>query len=202
MNAAEEGIGYKGVYIKISYAAVFGSLAAVISLLRIEIPMPILFWLKFDFAEIPDMIAYFLGGFKVGLSTAFIHMIILNMAAEHPGIGPAAKFLAVISMMIGISLYRRWRRGSSLIGMLSIAIILRVFIMTIANIVIFYVFLPGLLKALPGILSPFFGEIRSIEAALIVTLLLTGIYNIIHTLLTLIISVKIYGAAIRYLRAY
>jgi len=190
----------RSAYIKISYCAVFGALAALISILKFEIPMPILFWLKFDFAEIPDMIAYLLGGFEVGIITTFIHMLLLNISATHPIIGPMAKFSAVISMMIGISILRRIKSNPGLISSITTAMVFRVVIMTFVNIIIFYVFLPGVLLAMPKILEPFFGNLGSVEAALLVALALTGVYNAIHTGLTLSLAYNLYEAASKYLK--
>ncbi|PCN50978.1 hypothetical protein B6U99_01545 [Candidatus Geothermarchaeota archaeon ex4572_27] len=160
-------------HVKVAYVAVFGAMAAVISLLKIEIPFPILVWLKFDFAEIPDLIAYLLGGLWVGVVTAFVHMLLLNIAAMHPVIGPVMKFLAVISMMVGISAWRKLKHNP---GMLSS------------------------LAAMPEILRPFFGEIGSVEAAFMIALGLTGIYNALHTVLTIVISYKVFDVAVRYIR--
>lgn len=187
-------------HVKVAYVAVFGAMAAVISLLKIEIPFPILVWLKFDFAEIPDLIAYLLGGLWVGVVTAFVHMLLLNIAAMHPVIGPVMKFLAVISMMVGISAWRKLKHNPGMLSSLAVAAVFRVVIMTFANIVCFYVFLPEVLKAMPEILRPFFGEIGSVEAAFMIALGLTGIYNALHTVLTIVISYKVFDVAVRYIR--
>lgn len=197
MRAVAETVS---THIKVAYVAVFGAIAAAISLLKVEIPFPILVWLKFDFAEIPDLIAYLLGGPWVGIATAFVHMLLLNIAAMHPIVGPAMKFLAVVSMIMGISVLRTLRPNPGMWSSLAMAAVFRVIIMTLANIVCFYMFLPEVLKALPGILRPFFGEIGSVEAALIIALGLTGIYNALHTVLTVVISYKVFDAAVRYLR--
>ena len=182
------------VTVKISICAIFSALASVISILHIEIPMPILTYLKFDFAEIPDYIAFYVAGFDVGVFTAFIHMLILNLYTEFPIIGPSAKFLAVVSMMLGTWIY--WRIVKSLnskvtfIGEYSLASVFRVLIMTLYNLLIFYVLMPNFLNYLPILLKPIFGSL-SLFNAIIIVLALTGIYNIVHAFLTISISRKI-----------
>jgi len=190
----------KNLALKISYSAIFGALAAVVSFLKIKFPMPILFWLKFDFAEIPDFLAFYVGGLSVGITTTLIHYIILNLGVPvHPVIGPLAKLTAVISMMIGINILRVIRKSTGLLSELVSAIVFRVIIMTFMNIAIYYIFIPNVLEKLPQILKPFFGEIGSIEAAFLIVLGLTGIYNALHAILTVVVSNRIYIAAKRYL---
>ena len=190
----------RSISLKISYSAIFGALAATISFLHIRFPMPILFWLEFDFAEIPDFIAYYIGGFNVGVATAFIHCLILNLGNPvHPIVGPLAKFSAVVSMMIGISFLKKFMKEIGLITQLLSAMIFRVTIMTFVNILIFYVFIPSVLQALPKILAPFFGKISTVEVAFLITLGLTGIYNALHTIMTVIIANRIFVVIRRYL---
>lgn len=190
----------KIIALKISYSAIFGALAIVISLLKIEFPMPILFWLKFDFAEVPDLLAFYIGGLDVGIATTLIHYIILNLGTPvHPVIGPLAKFVAVLSMMIGIYLAGLLREKPGLTTQLTFAILFRVVLMTFMNIIIYYIFIPDVLQNLPKILKPYFGEIGTVEAAFILVLGLTGIFNAVHALITVIIANRIYIAAIKYL---
>ncbi len=190
--------------LKISLCAVFSSLAAAISLLHIEIPMPILIWLKFDFAEIPDMMAYYIGGFYIGVLTALIHMVILNLTSDFPIIGPSAKFLAVVSMMLGLKIYSMVAKSKGNPHIVNIsttlsAISMRTIIMTFYNLLIFLILLPDLLQVLPSILKPYFGYSMNVSYALIVTLILTGIFNIIHGLLTILVSNKIVEQVSKYL---
>lgn len=187
---------------KISLCAVFSSVAAAISILRIEIPFPILTWLKIDFAEIPDMMAFFIGGLYVGIITSLIHMIILNLTSEFPIIGPLAKFLAVISMMIGISIANRLKTKNYTINNAVentsfhiyhavFALITRVIVMTGYNIVIFILILPDLLNYLPAILKPYFGLEFTVSVSLFITLIITGLYNVMHAVLSIYFSKKI-----------
>jgi riboflavin transporter FmnP len=193
--------GIRGdIYVKISLAAVFGALAAVISLMKFSFPMVILVYLKFDLAEIPDLLAYFLGGIYVGLLTAFIHGTILNISASNPIFGPLAKFLAVISMMIGISLYRRISKGNSTMGMTILSIVVRLVVMTFYNLALFLIFVPSFLDYVSSLLKPFMGEVGIIEV-LIVALGITAVYNALHTVLSVLVSVKLLDTIRRFLGA-
>src|SRR2546425_3111649 len=85
----------------IAGAATFGALAALISLLAppvIQPSFPILFYLKFDIAEIVDVTAFLIFGPVAGLITAAVHGTILTAAPGGAGpFGASLKFLSVLS---------------------------------------------------------------------------------------------------------
>src|SRR2546428_7228396 len=85
----------------IAGAATFGALAALISLLAppvIQPSFPILFYLKFDLAEIVDVTAFLIFGPIAGLVTATVHATILTAAPGGAGpFGASLKFLSVLS---------------------------------------------------------------------------------------------------------
>ena len=62
---------------QVSTMAALGSLAAVLSILNMTIPFPFVPFLKFDFAEIPDVLAFLLLGPTAGLFTTAIHALFL-----------------------------------------------------------------------------------------------------------------------------
>jgi len=94
-----------------AYAVVFSALAPVLTFSKAEIPYPLLPNLKFDFAEIPIMMALLLGGLVPGLATAVIHWIGLTLARGLV-LGPLMKFLAVAPMVAGFWLaIRLYKRG-------------------------------------------------------------------------------------------
>src|SRR3989449_8787894 len=90
----------------IAGAATFGALAALISLLAppvIQPSFPILFYLKFDIAEIVDVTAFLIFGPVAGLITAAVHGTILTAAPGGAGpFGASLKFLSVLSTYGGV----------------------------------------------------------------------------------------------------
>jgi|Deesub1362B_J571_1020462.scaffolds.fasta_scaffold00003_515 riboflavin transporter FmnP len=200
--SGEQDFPIKGVresiYVKISLAAVFGALAAVISLMKFSFPMVILVYLKFDLAEIPDLLAYLIGGMYVGVLTAFIHGTILNISAANPIFGPLAKFLAVVSMMIGISMYRRMSNSNSIFGMVILGTVIRIIIMTVYNLALFLIFVPGFVDYIASLLSPIMGDVGFMQA-IIAALIITAVYNAIHTVLSVVVSVKLLDMIRRFL---
>src|SRR2546430_16430052 len=92
----------------IAGAATFGALAALISLLAppaIQPSFPILFYLKFDVAEIVDVAAFLIFGPVAGLVTAAVHGPILTAAPGGAGpFGESLKFLSVLSTNEGWTL--------------------------------------------------------------------------------------------------
>src|SRR2546425_12076163 len=92
----------------IAGAATFGALAALISLLAppvIQPSFPILFYLKFDIAEIVDVTAFLIFGPVAGLITAAVHGTILTAAPGGAGpFGASLKFLSVLSTYGGVNL--------------------------------------------------------------------------------------------------
>src|SRR5256885_9863870 len=95
----------------IAGAATFGALAALIPLLAppvIQPSFPILFYLKFDIAEIADVTAFLIFGPIAGLVTATVHATILTAAPGGAGpFGASLKFLSVLSTYGGLILASR-----------------------------------------------------------------------------------------------
>jgi len=144
---------------KIAYAAVFGAFAGAVSLIfanpaiSVIFGFPILTYLLIDPAEVFDFLAYFIGGPRVGVITAFIHFLILILAAGISGsltnlTGAPMKLAGVLSGFLGLSLglklyNRAVARNPRLNRMISTSFIasaiVRVCIMIPANIVYFFV---------------------------------------------------------------
>src|SRR2546427_3296446 len=89
----------------------FVALAALYSLLDtpvIQPSFPILFYLKFDIAEIVDVTAFLIFGPVAGLITAAVHGTILTAAPGGAGpFGASLKFLSVLSTYGGVMLASR-----------------------------------------------------------------------------------------------
>src|SRR3989441_2608590 len=102
----------------IAGAATFGALAALISLLAppvIQPSFPILFYLKFDIAEIVDVTAFLIFGPIAGLVPATVHATILTAAPGGAGpFGARLKFLSVLSTYGGLLLASRPRKPKAL----------------------------------------------------------------------------------------
>ncbi|RLF03056.1 MAG: hypothetical protein DRJ64_08690, partial [Thermoprotei archaeon] len=86
---------------KLSLTAVMGATAIITSLMKIEIPFPILYYLKIDFAEIPAYLTYFLVGAKLGILCGSFHFIGLALRSGDI-LGPLMKYLAEISNILGM----------------------------------------------------------------------------------------------------
>src|SRR5881296_380166 len=127
----------------ISGSATFGALAALITLAAppaLQPPFPVLFYLKFDVAEVIDLSSLMIFGPSAGLLTALIHATILGTVAggagSGPFFGPSLKFLGVFSTYLGLFLASRIGKQSLLrtsLTMTSVALLTRVALTTVAN---------------------------------------------------------------------
>jgi riboflavin transporter FmnP len=184
----------------VAYVAVFAALAIILTFSRAEIPFPILPYLKFDFAEIPVMLALFLGGLGAGLTAEIIHWIGLSLARGWV-LGPLMKFLAVVSMVIGSWLGIKVLKGRSLRKTLAIALLLgivfRVIVCAITNTVVLLWVAPEFLKFSTLCLRTAGFNAASESEALAVTLVFNAIYNALHVLLSSIVAYVILRASIK-----
>lgn len=180
----------------IVYSGIMGSLAAVLSFLKAEIPFPILPYLKIDFAEIPDVLSFLLFGPAVGMFTTTVHWLILNLRTEWPVIGPLMKYIAVLSMLSGFTVgskigtkLRSFSLNSLLLIMAIFGSIVRVLTMTIANIiVIYFIYGPYFFDYVRKLLTNVGLVLQGETAIFIAVLVLTGLYNIVNLLVGLVPS--------------
>lgn len=140
--------------------ALFSAMVAAVEYLSLavpilRIPFTPLPYLKFDMAEVPAALSYFVFGLPVGVATSLlVPLTIIARGTSNP-VGAFIKGLAVLSTIAGYALLaNRSRFLAFFTGGAS-----RVLVMTLVNIILF-----GLS---PGIL------------------LLTGAFNVIHTCLTI-----------------
>ncbi|RLF24082.1 MAG: hypothetical protein DRN15_04085 [Thermoprotei archaeon] len=170
-------------------AAIMGSLAVVLTFAGLEIPYPPLPYLKFDLAEIPSIVALVMYGLRCSFLVASIHF--LTLASLKGLLGPFMKFLAVISTIIGFYVGERALgslapKALVLLSML-IAMIVRTLVMTVANYVLLIWVSPGYLTFAMECLSNVLGlNIQGEVHGLILVLLFTGIYNAIHTIMSIV----------------
>ena len=161
---------------EIALASVMGGLAIALSVARIQFPFPILTYLKFDAAEIPSFAAYYISGPVVGYLCAFLHFLGMLARGSNP-FGASMKLLAVLSTLVGMHLVKG--RGVKLeiaMGGLS-----RVVIMTFANIVYMFFLFPSYLSFTAKTFRAFGINVHTESETLMVLLVLTGIFNALHT---------------------
>ena len=180
-------------------SATFGALAALITLAAppaIQPPFPILYYLKFDVAEVVDISAFMIFGPLAGLLTAILHGTILTVAPGSGGpFGPSLKFLAVVSSYLGMYLASKLGRHSLFrtgLLMTGLSLLTRTLLMTLVN----YLYIVFFAQLVFGIDYSSFGGfvlgqagINVTGANLILYLLgLTALYNAVHIVFSLVVS--------------
>ena len=169
----------------ISLIAILSALATVMTLLRLEILYPPLPYLKFDFAEIPSVIALLICDLKASLLVALVHFMILMTKGEFVPIGPLMKFSAVLSTVLPLGIMLKSSKEVNLRSIMYgtiVGIVFRCTIMTILNYLVLVFLMPDLIKIASLLLR------KAINAGYIddltCILLFTGLYNAIHVVLT------------------
>lgn len=160
-------------------ASLFSALVTIVEYLSLAIPgLRIPFpWLpqlnlKFDMAEIPVVLSFFVYDFPVGLLTsAIVPLTIIARGTTNP-IGAFLKGVAVLSTILGLA--PLWKRSKFLSG--ALGTISRVILMSIVNLIT--------LQALYG---------YSLETTLFF-LPLIALFNAIHSILTIGGAYVIYEA--------
>lgn len=174
-------------------AASFGGLAALLTVLPLSFPYPVIPYLKFDLAELPVVIAFLSFGPLAGGITAIAYWLVLSLVGEFTPIGPAMKFLAVGSMLLGIWVGSKIYRGSTvaplLLNLILLGGLIRIFITTIANYILLAVLFPDLLEIATGMVRAATGFTADGQLnALFLVLLFTSIFNLLHTIFSIIPS--------------
>src|SRR5438445_2415354 len=192
------------VTMSLAGAATFSALAYLVSLIvpaAIQPPFPILFYLRFDPAEIIDISSLLIFGPAVGTVTATIHFLILTGTSGGP-FGPSLKYLGVLSTYLGIILASRLGRHNLVkTGLLATAfgIITRVLVMTIVN----YIYFISIAQAAFGVDYQGFAKFVlqssfNVDGLQLVYLILglTALYNGIHAILSIVASLVIVVAIV------
>jgi riboflavin transporter FmnP len=183
--------------VSLAGAGVFATLAALMTLANLAVPFPLIPYLQIDFSEIPILIAFFLFGPAAASIAAVIQWLFLNVRGADAPLGPALKFAAVISTLLGFWLgnqvYRRLK-GSwvhptvALSTMLGGGILLRVAAMLVANYLVLVYVAPVFLGVDYLGFAKFTIEkstglhLASDTIVLTYTLLFTGLYNVVNLL--------------------
>ncbi|RLE82832.1 MAG: hypothetical protein DRJ52_01395 [Thermoprotei archaeon] len=163
----------------IALTSVLGSLAFVLSVTKAtHIPFPILPFLKFDPSEIPSVIAFLLLGTTASILVATIHF--LGLVITGAVVGGLMKYLAVLSMILGLATGKRVTNGDKVSVIL--AIISRVVIMSIINYILVTIFMPNILE----FSEKFLKSVSITKNTLVDLLIYVSIFNTIHVIYSII----------------
>jgi len=190
-------------------AAVFGSLAALTTIVlpaNIQPAFPLLSFLRFDPAELFDVLAFLIFGPIPALITAVVHWAILAETGTNRILGPTGKFAAVLSTLLGLWLgsmaYRRIAqkstRASLALGtMLGFAALARIGLMLVVNYFIFtyigpVVFGINYLSFSQKSLAAVGMQFANSSQVLWAMLLFTSIFNGMHAAFSVIIPYMIF----------
>lgn len=190
---------------KVSTIATLAALAAAFGFMRLAIPYPLMPFLKFDLAEIPDTVSFMIVGPSGGLITALIHWFILNLkgGGMAPIVGPLMKLMAISSMMLGLYIGAKIVKGrdkkSLLISMVGWGILMRVIIMGLTTFLLYYAIMP---ETYIPFAEKMLGALRiEVEGAFQVafyTVLLTAVFNALHVPLSVLPAAIVAKAAMRH----
>lgn len=182
--------------------ALLAALSAVMVLLRLKIPFPLLPFLTFQLSEIPVVIAFFLLGFRAGAAVSIVSWLALNLGAPFQAIvGPLMKLLAELSMLLGLYLAKRLgdreRLGRrELAAATALGAFTRIAIMAAATFTLYYLIFPEVYLPFAGkLLGKIFGV--SFDSTIVVALVivgLTSLFNLLHTPLSVLPAAAIYKA--------
>lgn len=196
----------------ISGVALLSASTILLALIHLKIPFPPLPFLTFRFDEIPCVIAFLIFGFRAGLTVAFIEFLALNLGKPyHVLIGPLMKFLAIVSMLMGLAvadrllrLRLRELRRSNIMILLFMGVIFRISVMAFATFILYYMLFPKLyLPFAESLLSKVMGLSFSSDLELVsILLLLTSIFNALHVVFSLIPATIIYKIYVKTTRKF
>ncbi len=186
----------------IAGAATFGALASLITILlgpTLQPSFPILFYLKFDFAEVIDLLAFLVFGPVAGTLTATVHLVILSFAPGGTGaFGASLKFFAVMATYLGV--YLAARLGKHPLARTGLAMTLgglvtRVALMTVVN----YAYIVVIAQTVFGQDYGYFAQLvlskvginLSGVGLIIYVLELTAAFNAVHAIFTIVVSLVV-----------
>jgi len=174
---------------QIAASASLGALAVILS--QVSLPLTLFGFLRFDLAEVIDVLSFLLLGPTWGLLTLLIHWFGLNVFPSGiPIVGPFMKLLAVLSMFLGFWITGKiWKLlvgkkggGKIFLGLLLVnGALLRVGIMGLANFLLFMFLLPeSYLPFLTGIVGQLGFDVSSDIQVAWISIGLISIFNAIH----------------------
>ncbi|RLE89888.1 MAG: hypothetical protein DRJ49_01605 [Thermoprotei archaeon] len=154
--------------------SLLASMAILFTLAKLQVPYPLIPFLKFDLAEIPSVLALLACNLYSAIAVAIIHFLFLNFRGEFVPIGPFMKLLAVLSTILGLRLVRSYIKKNGMLSYLVIIVpmLTRVLVMELANVLTLIFLLPYLLQFLD----------------LKMYIIHVAIFNAIHTILVIVPS--------------
>ena len=184
----------------ISLVALLSALTILMALLRLKILFPLLPFLTFRLDEIICVIAFLLLGLKAGLAVSFAEFLALNLGKPyHALVGPSMKFLALVSMILGLEFARRVKGIKELtrVNLMVLALfgmLFRVVVMSAATFILYYILFPSMYLpfAEKVILKVFGVEFSTGLELTMILIILTIIFNALHTVLSVIPAASIY----------
>jgi riboflavin transporter FmnP len=153
----------------IAGTAVFSALVAAVEYLSLAFPVlrisfiPPLTYLKFDMAEIPAFLSFFVFGLPVGIATSLIVPLTIIARGTSNPLGAVVKGVAVLSTMLGFAPFAE--RNRWLAGALGLAF--RVLVMGVINGLVLPLLLP----------QQYYAEYT--------VQLLSALFNALHAVLTI-----------------
>ena len=180
------------------------ALASAFGFLRLAFPYPLMPFLKFDLAEIPDTISFILLGPSGGLTTALTHWFVLNMKSSSvPVVGPLMKLLAISSMMLGLyigaKLSGSGNRVRLLLNLILWGMVSRVMIMGFATFVLYYALMPDTyIPFAQKVLNSVGLHVSGVLDVALAKTLLTAVFNVLHVPLSVIPGMAAADAALRH----
>jgi len=177
---------------EISASAIFGAIVTMISLtISHLLPYPIIPYLKFDLAEIIEVLSLLLFGPAVAFSIAILHFFGLIISesifpAFVPLIGPFMKFLAVSSTLIGLYIglnYFKFPFIYRLFFALFLSLVIRNIVMTIANYIVLNTLYAPFISGIADTISKLTGIYME---PITLILIFTALYNTLHVFIAFI----------------
>ena len=195
MNRSKSGMDTRSI----ALSAIFSALAVMLTMINITIPFPLLPYLQFDFSEIPVTMAFFIIGPQYAMLSTAIYWVVLTIRAGDI-LGPAMKGAAVASMILGFWIASRVTKGNTMKSLMTsgmiIGVLLRVIVMSVFNYAVLTVIAPFWLDYAAGIVAALGLPTTTTSQTILWVLLLTGLYNLLHTALSMIPSVFVSEASI------
>ena len=190
---------------RIAAIATLAALAAAFGLMRLAIPYPLMPFLKFDLAEIPDIVSFIIVGPSGGLVTALIHWFVLNLkgGGMAPVVGPLMKLMAISSMMLGLYIGAKMARGRDrkvmLASMIGWGIVTRVLIMGFTTFLLYYAIMPDTyIPFAEKMLKTIGVQVSGALQVAVYTVLLTAVFNAIHVPLSVLPAAAVAEAAMKH----
>jgi len=148
--------------------AILGAVVAVLEMSRfLRTPFPPFPTLKFDIMGIPMVIAYLFFGLVPGIATSFVSFAIISFRSPFSGF---MKCLAEIATIVGAYIVLRGKKPmasyKSKAFAISFSIMLRVAVMSIANVLLFPVFYPNFTTQATIAIIPFISSFNAIQGAI------------------------------------